>query len=557
MADPRLTTSFYPADTSEPVLDMTVGDLLRACARDAGEATALVELTPPGSPSLSGAGSTERSWTYRELLEEAERCAHWLLERFAPGDRITVWAPNIPEWVILQWGAGLAGLVLVTANPALRADELRYVLAQSRSAGLFHTEQWRGTDMTAIAGEATSGIDRELRVFCFADWEVSVRGWNGARGALPDVDPGDPAQIQYTSGTTGTPKGALLHHRGLVTNARYYGVRAKFADGGTLVSAMPLFHTGGCGMAVLGCAHMRGRYGLLQIFDPELALRAVENLRATVFTGVPTMLIAMLSHPALAEIDTGGLAVVVSGGASVPPELVRRVERTFGCRFTTVYGQTELSPVVSQTSLDDEDTDKAETVGRPLWNVEVKIADVRTNEPVPVGEEGEICARGYQQMLEYFDMPDATAETVDADGWLHTGDLGTMDDRGYMRITGRLKDMIIRGGENIYPREIEEVLFDHPRVLDAAVVGIPDERYGEVVVAVVRAEHADDPPTAQELRAHCRARLAPHKTPIAWYLTDEWPLTGSGKIRKFHVADVVRDGGYAALPASPARTGAG
>ena len=541
-----LTESLYPADTSEPVSDLTVGDLLRARAADAPDVCALVEVAPPGSPSLSGADRVDRRWTYAELLREAEQCAHWLAAQFRPGQRITVWAPNVPEWIILQYGAALARLVLVTANPALRADELRYVLAQSRSDALFHTSAYRGTDMDAIAAEAVRPLDVRPATFRFGDWDRTVRAWDGPRAALPAVAPEDPCQIQYTSGTTGAPKGALLHHRGLVTNARYIGLRAGFPHGGVIASAMPLFHTAGCGMSVLGTAHIAGTLTVIPYFEPELVLRAVETLRADVVFGVPTMLIALTGHPYLAQADLSSCSIAVSGGSSVPPELVARVERLFGCRFSTVFGQTELSPVVTQTSPDDSAEDKAETAGRPLWNVDVKIADL-TGAPVPIGEQGEICARGYQRMIEYFELPEATAETIDADGWVHTGDLGTMDARGYLKVTGRLKDMIIRGGENIYPREIEERLFTHPAVEDVAVVGLPDPVWGERVAAVLRLRPGIAAPDPDELRDFCRAALAPHKAPVDWYVADQFPLTGSGKVQKFRIAALVRDGAYAEL----------
>lgn len=542
-----LTRSYFPSDTSEPICEMTVGDLLHARAADAGEMTAIVEIAPPGSESLSGADRTDRQWTYAQLCSEAEHCAQWLLSHFAPGERLTVWAPNIPEWVILQYGAALAGLVLVTANPALRADELRYVLNQSRSAGLVHAGKFRGTDMSAVAATATVRLDPAPRVFCFEDWDTTVRGWDGPVLELPRVNPSDPVQIQYTSGTTGAPKGALLHHQGLVTNSRYIALRGGFPEGGTLVSAMPLFHTAGCAMSVLACAHTSATYGIVQLFDPELVLQALNDLRGDVIFGVPTMLIAMLNHPKISKLDFSHCSIAMSGGSSVPPELVRLVEAGFGCRFTTVYGQTELSPIVTQTSPFDTDVDKVGTVGRPLWQVEIKISDPFTGQPVPIDEQGEICARGYQQMLEYFRMPDATAATVDPDGWLHTGDLGTMDGRGYVAVTGRLKDMIIRGGENIYPREIEEVLFNHPDVEDVAVVGVPDDTWGEQIAAVIRPRHPSAPPLPATLHKYCREHLAPHKTPSYWFRADEFPLTGSGKIQKFRIVELLANDIYPSL----------
>jgi acyl-CoA synthetase (AMP-forming)/AMP-acid ligase II len=531
MSATALSESYLPADTSLPVLELTCGDLLREAAREAPDQVALVEVAPPGAPSPTGAERTDRTWTYAQLLDEAESCARWLLESYEPGERVVVWAPNVPEWVILQYGCALAGLVLVTANPALRAGELRYVLEQSRAAGLFHADAFRGTDMATIATEAADGLPALRECFSLARWYERF-GERAPARELPDVRPGDAAQIQYTSGTTGFPKGALLHHRGLVTNARYIWIRGEGRERGTIVTAMPLFHTGGCAMAVLGCANLRATLILLQLFDPELMLAAIERHRPDVVTGVPTMLIAMLEHPRFAETDVGSVRVAMSGGATVPPELVTRVEREFGCRFTTVYGQTELSPVVTQTSPGDDERDRVQTAGCPLWNVEVKLVDLAGN-VVPVGEQGEICARGYQRMLGYFDLPEKTAETIDADGWLHTGDLGRLNARGYLEVTGRLKDMIIRGGENIYPAEIEQVLFAHPQVSDVAVVGVPDPVWGERLAAVVRPADASAPPQAAELHSYCRERLAPHKTPRHWEIVDAFPLTPSGKIQKY------------------------
>lgn len=537
-----MSPSYWPADTTRPILDLTAGDALREAAREAPDRTALVEVVPDGMASLVGADATNRRWTYAELLVEAENCAHWLLESYQPGERVCIWAPNVPEWVFVQYGAALAGLVLVTANPALRAGELRYVLRQSQAVGLIHADHFRGTDMAAIVREVAGEV-RET--FCMADWQTMVHG-KSRSGTLPVVKPCDPAQVQYTSGTTGEPKGALLPHRGLVTNAYYVATRARL-NGGVFVSPMPLFHTAGSAMSVLGCVTTRSTYVLPLLFDPELVLAAMERERGNLTLGVPTMLIALLEQQRKSKRDLSSLRTALCGGAPVPVELLRRVEEGLGCDLTPVYGQTELSPIVCQTSPDDTLEDKANSSGRPLWQVEVRVVDPAGGEILPSGLEGEIQARGYQSMIGYFDMPKATAETIVADGWVRTGDLGTMDDRGYVQITGRLRDMIIRGGENIYPREIEAVLFEHPTVADVAVFGIPHDHWGEVIGAAVRASNPDKPPTVSELQAHCRAVLAPFKLPAEWFICAEFPLTGSGKVQKFRLREQLQGGALTRL----------
>ena len=354
---------------------------------------------------------------------------------------------------------------------------------------------------------------------------------------LPEVRPGDIAQIQYTSGTTGFPKGAELRHRGLTNNARFYAERIGLQPGEVYVNPMPLFHTAGCGMGVLGTAQRLAVHVPVLAFDPALVLELCEAQRAAVFGGVPTMLIALLGHPDLELRDLSSLRAAVSGGAPVPAELVRRVEERLGVRVSVVFGTTECSPLLTQVKLDDSVHDRAGTLGSPLPQTEIKIADLATGQPVPVGQAGELCARGYMVMRGYHDAPQATATAIDAGGWYHTGDLASIDARGYLRIEGRIKDMIIRGGENIYPREIEDALFTHPAVAEAAVVGVPDETWGEVVAAFVRPAPGQPAPDPEELRAHCRQRLAPNKTPLHWVFVDAFPMTPSGKIQKYKLRE--------------------
>jgi fatty-acyl-CoA synthase len=518
-----LRVSHWPADASQPVLDLTVGDLLREAAADVPDQVALVAGVPDPAE--------RRRWTYAELLADSERVAAMLLERFRPGERVAVWAPNLPEWVLLEMGAGLAGLVLVTVNPAYRAQELEYVLRQSRAAGLFHVAEWRGNPMRASLDAVRPSLADLREVIDLATWDELLAA-GPAPGDLPPVDAGDPVQIQYTSGTTGFPKGALLHHRGITNNARFTAERLEVARGDVWLNPMPLFHTGGCVLGTLGPIWARAAQCCVLAFDPGLVLELLETEGAQVMGGVPTMLVAMMEHPDFERRDVSSLRSVVSGGATVPADLVRRIEAGLGIRFGIVFGQTEASPVMTQTRLDDTPDDKAETVGQAQPQQEVAVVDVETGEPTAIGELGEIVGRGYNTMLGYFEMPDATAAAIDADGWLHTGDLGTMDERGYVRIEGRIKDMIIRGGENLYPREIEELLFTHPAVADIAVVGVPDDKWGEEVAAVVRLRPGAEA-TEAELRSFVRERLAPQKAPRRWAFVDDFPLTPSGKIQKF------------------------
>ena len=334
----------------------------------------------------------------------------------------------------------------------------------------------------------------------------------GAELALPVVDADDPAQIQYTSGTTGFPKGVMLRHGSIVNNARLWVDRVEIPDGAGMLLPMPLFHTGGCVMGVLGALDRRTKLVLMPMFEPGLFLELIEVERPWYAGGVPTMLIAAMEHPDVSRRDLSSWKSAVAGGAQVPEALVRRVEDSLGVDFTIVYGQTECSPILTNTCPSDSAKDKGLTVGKPLPHTEIRIVDPVSLETVPIGMSGELWARGYFTMLGYFEMPEASAKTLTADGWVRTGDLAVMDARGYCRIVGRLKDMIIRGGENLFPAEIEEVLYRHPAVAEATVVGLPDERWGEVVGAFIRPCNPAAPPTVAQLRSHLRASLSPRST---------------------------------------------
>ena len=528
MYEVALTEAYFPAQKDIDVREITVGGLLRETAARRAEAEALVEVRQ--------SGEIGRCWTYAALLADSERLAVALASRFRPGERVVVWAPNSPEWVLMEYACALAGLVLVTANPAYQVRELRYVLEQSGAVALFLVEQFRGNPMAEIGAAAAAGLDAVREIVDMNDTQaLHAAGGEGAQ-ALPAVAPGDAAQIQYTSGTTGFPKGAALSHRGLVNNARYYAGRCGVTESTTWINPMPMFHTSGCGMLTLGSLQAGCRMVLVSLFDPHVVVGLIDSQRATIALGVPTMILAMLDTYEAAPCDTSSLEMVNSGGAMVAPELVRRTQRNFGCAFSTVYGQTEHSPLITQHYGDDTIDDICNTVGQPIPQTEVSIRRVADNRTAAIDEIGEICARGPSVMLGYHDNEAATAVAIDADGWLHTGDLGRMDARGYVTITGRVKEMIIRGGENHFPAEIENVLLEHASVAEVAVVGLPDETWGEVIAAFVRTEGGREV-DRDALHAHCRASLSPQKTPTVWCRVDAFPMTGSGKIQKFMLRD--------------------
>jgi fatty-acyl-CoA synthase len=492
--------------------------------------------------------TARRRLTYAQLLDEAERCARMLLRRFDPGERVAIWAHNLPEWIVVEYGAALAGITLVTVNPSLQPAEVAYVLAQSQAAGIFLVPEVRGNPLAAHLEQVRPDLpdlQEVLRLDQLSELIAGAEASGAAAGVtLPSVAGDDIAQIQYTSGTTGFPKGAMLRHAGVVNNAACWADRVAIPDGVAWLSPMPLFHTGGCVLGVLGALACRGTLVIMPGFDPGLLLALVEAERPWFLAGVPTMLLAAMDHPDLASRDLSSLHAVLSGGAQVPEALVRRIEQTLGADFTIVYGQTECSPALTNTSPDDTPEDKGLTVGPPLPHTELRIADPVTLDTVPVGAPGELWARGYFTMAGYYNNAAATADTLLPDGWLRTGDLATMDERGYCRIVGRLKDMIIRGGENLFPAEIEAVLHRHDKVADVAVVGIPDDTWGEVVAAFIRLSDPADPPGIAELREHTRAHLSPQKTPTLWFAVDSFPLTGSGKVQKNVIRETWHKGSY-------------
>ncbi len=524
---------------SPEVRDLTLGDLLREAAETVPDRIALIA----GVADIA----ERRQWTYAEMYRDAEQVARALANRFEPGERVSIWAQNIPEWILVEFGAAMAGVILVTVNPSYQPKELAYVLNQSRSAGILVVPEFRGNRMIDSLNGVRGDCPELREVIRFDEWDDFLASAPDDL-ELPHVQPMDATMIQYTSGTTGFPKGALLHHKGLVNNGAHTLDRMGASDGDVFVTAMPLFHTGGCVICVMGCVARRMTQVVVEAFEPGLVLELIETYRASSMVGVPTMLVALLEHPTFIDRDLSSVRCMTSGGSTVPAALVERFEKELGARFTIVFGQTECSPVASMTRPDDTIDDKANTLGGPMPHVEVKIIDPESAEVVPYNTHGEYCTRGYHIMHGYFEMDEATEQAIDSDGWLHTGDLCSMDERGYCKVEGRLKDVIIRGGENIYPRELEELLFEHPTVGEVAVVGLPDDRYGEVVGAFLRAAPGETP-DRDRLFAYLREHLSPQKTPKHWFLLDEFPLTGSGKIQKFVLRDRWVQGQYTEMQA--------
>ncbi len=536
MYQAELTESYFPAQGDEEPAHLTIGDMLRQSAERLPDQAALVE--------LGFDGQRGRSWTYAQLLKDSERLARALASRHAEGARIAVYANNTPEWVLLELACGLAGVTLVTVNPAYQARELKYVLEQSQSEAIYYVAEFRGNPMQAIADEVCDELPAITRRILLTDEAAMFAGED--EGELRSPDPRDPVQIQYTSGTTGFPKGALLHHNGLIRNGVDAMRRGGLKEGDSFVHHMPLFHTTGCAILVLGGLGTGCTLLLAPIFDPATIVAVMEREKTRFILGVPTMIVALIEEVKRSGRDVSSVRHIMAGGAMVPPQLCRDAQDVLGAPIQIVYGQTETSPVLTQAWQDDSLEDLTETIGQPVQYTEISIKDPHTHAILPIGEQGEICARGYSVMLGYNDNPEATAAAIDKEGWLHTGDLGRMDKRGYLKITGRVKEMIIRGGENLFPAEIENAMLEHASIAEIAVVGVPDERWGEQVACFFRTD-GNVELSAAELKAFVRERLSPQKTPAYWIRVEDWPLTGSGKIRKFKLAESFEAGEFTPL----------
>ncbi len=552
--------SYWQAEAvGEPLLESTIGDLLDQRAAELSTQEAVVY---SGYPEFGGA--LDIRWTYQQYRDQANMVARGLMALgLQKGDHIAVWAANVPEWPLLQMAAAKAGLVLVTVNPVLRAAEIEYILKQGDVRALFFMAQIRDhncletmramTTPGAKNGEVTSERLPKLRHLCLVgappaglldsqQWRPLVsRELIGAGMALSaealaerqaSIKPRDPAMILYTSGTTGFPKGAVLTHYNLVNQAMTVASRLGLKHGSRSCVMVPFFHVFGCVGYTLAGLYLGGTIHPLLAYDPLKALQIISSERCQFTGGVPTMLLAMLQHPDFGKYDLSSLEGVVCAGAPVPVALMEQVKERIGADVVIAFGQTENTGAITLTLREDPFELKAATVGIPLPYVDVKIIDPATGKVLPVGERGELCARGWLVMAGYYNMPERTAEAIDQDGWLHTGDLATMNAQGYINIVGRIKDMVIRGGENIFPREVEDFLIRHPKVADVAVLGVPDAFFGEELLAVVMPKPGETL-TEEELRAFCKDQISKQKIPRYFKFTDSYPMTASGKIQKF------------------------
>jgi len=456
-----------------------------------------------------------------------------------PGDRVGMWASSCVEWIYLQLAAARTGAVLVNVNPAYRADDLRYILERSGIKVLFLNEQDDRVSYREILERAGEGARLSLEHAVFlgkVSWDEMIAG--GEQPGDAPRDPNDVVNIQYTSGTTGKPKGVLLTHRNLINNAYVVGRAINWSAADRLCLAVPMYHCFGCVMGSLACVVFGATLVMpAAVFSAAAVLEAIDQERCTTIYGVPTMFIAELEDPGFPQRDMSSLRTGIMAGAPCPIELMKRVVGDMHCsEMTIAYGQTEASPVITQSSTTDSVEERVSTVGRVMPATEVKIIDRDSGETVAVGTQGELCTRGYLVMKGYDQDPEATARAIDPEGWLHTGDLATMREDGNFRISGRLKEMIIRGGENIYPREIEEFLHGHPKIADVYVLGLPDERLGECVLAWARL-HPGETATEEEIREYCRGRIAHFKIPKFVRFVDAFPMTVTGKVQKFVIRE--------------------
>jgi len=504
-------------------------------------------------------------YSYKQFNEICRQVAKGLLKLgIKKGDHVSIWAYNVPEWVILQFATPKIGAVLVTVNTAYKSSELEYVLNQSDSTTLFMVKSFKDTDYVKTLADVVPSIhDSEpgklnheklsfLKNVIFIGDETPAGMLNFERiiqlgkevsdeelaAVEATLDIHDTINMQYTSGTTGFPKGVMLTHYNLTNNGFQIGECMKFTDQDRLCIPVPFFHCFGCVLGTMVCVTHGSAMVPVELFDPLKVLQTIEAEKCTAVHGVPTMFIAELEHPEFSKFDLSSMRTGIMAGSVCPIEVMKRAVRDMHLtEITSVYGQTEASPGITQTRTEDPVELRVSTVGRALPEAEVKIIDIETGATLPPGKQGELCARGYMVMKGYYKMPEETAKVIDADNWLHTGDLAIMDENGYCKITGRIKQMIIRGGENIYPKEIEEFLYTHPKISDVQIYGVPDKKYGEQVMAAVILKKGMEM-TEEEVKEFCRGKIANYKVPKFVKFVEGYPMTASGKIQKFKLREM-------------------
>ena len=526
--------SYLHGPSLTPLFGETIGENLRRTVERFGDREAIV------------VRSQGYRATYRQLWDHTSALARALLASgVQQGDRVGIWSPNRFEWVVTQFATARVGAILVNINPAYKTSELQYVLTQSGISLLIHARAFRASDYVTMVGEV-SGRCPELRETIVIDtgWAGLLERASGAsEGALAGRESrlqfDDPINIQYTSGTTGFPKGATLSHHNILNNGYLVGEMIKYTEHDRVCIPVPFYHCFGMVMGNLACSsHGACMIVPAEAFDPLATLEAIAAERCTSLYGVPTMFIAQLAHPRFREFDLSSLRTGIMAGSPCPVETMKQVQSSMHMPEVTIcYGMTETSPVSTQSSWEDPLDRRVSTVGRVHPHVEIKIVDPETGAIVPRGVAGELCTRGYSVMIGYWGNEAATHEAIDAAGWMHTGDLASADEDGYVNIVGRIKDMIIRGGENVYPREVEEYLYTHPAVLDVQVIGVPSEKYGEEVMAWVKRRPGMDV-SDEDLVAFCRGRIATFKIPSYWKFVDEFPTTVTGKVQKFKMREM-------------------
>jgi len=523
--------SYSSGESATPLLGDTIGGNFDATVLAFGDREALVDRSDPRSG---------RRWTYAQLAADVDALALGLLEMgIAKGDRVGIWAPNYAEWTLTQYATAKIGAILVNINPAYRTRELEFVLNQSGTKLLVSAVKLKTSDYAAMIAEVRPRCPGLAHVVLIGspDWQALReigRGQDRSSLERIQLDTDEPINIQYTSGTTGFPKGATLSHHNILNNGFFVGELCHYTEADRICIPVPFYHCFGMVMGNLA-ATSHGACMVIPAasFDPVATLDAVQAERCTSLYGVPTMFIAELSAPGFADYDLSSLRTGIMAGSPCPVEVMKQVMSQMSMREVSIcYGMTETSPVSTQTRRDDSVDRRVSTVGRVGPHLEVKVINPESGQAVPRGTPGELCTRGYSVMLGYWEQPDKTAEAIDAARWMHTGDLAVMDSDGYLAITGRIKDMVIRGGENVYPREIEEFLYTHPDILEAQVIGVPDAVYGEELMVWIRLRPGAAALTAEDLRSFCSGQLAHYKIPRYVHLVDEFPMTVTGKVRK-------------------------